>query len=88
MTMRQDFRSYALVKAMALLLTLACAVTAAFGWVYCGFYWDTLFESGDYTYSVGWNQAMNGKYSQLMEVLDDYDAQRRDHPLGYLKGQF
>lgn len=88
MTMRQDFRSYALVKAMALLLTLACAVTAAFGWVYCGFYWDTLFESGDYTYSVGWNQAMNGKYIQLMEVLDDYDAQRRDHPLGYLKGQF
>ena len=88
MTMRQDFRSYALVKAIALLLTLACAVAAAFGWVYCGFYWDTLFESGDYTYSVGWNQAMNGKYSQLMEVLDDYDAQRRDHPLGYLKGQF
>ena len=79
--MRQDFRSYALVKAAALLLTLACAVGATFGCLYCGLYWDSFFEGGDYTYSLAWNQAMNDRYSHLMEILDDYDSMRRGQSL-------
>ena len=86
--MRQDFRSYALVKAAALLLTLACAVGATFGCLYCGLYWDSFFEGGDYTYSLAWNQAMNDRYSHLMEILDDYDSMRRGQSLGYLEDQY
>ncbi len=86
--MRQDFRSYALVKAAALLLTVACAVGATFGCLYCGLYWDSFFEGGDYTYSLAWNQAMNDRYSHLMEILDDYDSMRRGQSLGYLEDQY
>ena len=86
--MKQDFRSYALVKAAALLLTVACAVGATFGCLYCGLYWDSFFEGGDYTYSLAWNQAMNARYSHLMEILDDYDSKRRGQALGYLEEQY
>ena len=83
--MRQDFRSYALVKAAALVVTIACGVTAVFGWIYCAMNWDSMFEMGDFTNSMAWNQAMNYKYSHLMEILDDYDAMRRGQKLGYLE---
>ncbi len=85
---RQDIRSYALVKAIALLLTIACGVCATFGWVYCGMYWDTLFEIGDHTYSMAWNQAMNARYSHLLGILNDFDAMRRGESLGYLEEQY
>ena len=86
--MKQDFRSYALVKAAALLLTVACAVGATFGCLYCGLYWDSMFETGEHTNSMAWNQAMNARYSHLMEVLNDYDTKRRGQSLGYLEDQF
>ena len=86
--MKQDFRSYALVKAIALLLTIACAVAATFGCLYCGLYWDSMFEAGDQTNSLAWNQAMNAKYSHLMDILNDYDSTRRGQALGYLEEQY
>ncbi len=86
--MKQDFRSYALVKAAALLLTVACAVGTTFGCVYCGMYWDSFFDAGGYANSMAWNQAMNSKYSHLMEILNDYDSKRRGDELGYLEDQF
>ena len=86
--MKQDFRSYALVKAAALILTIACGVAAVFGWLYCSFYWDSMFEIGDYSNSMAWNQAMNARYSHLMEVLDHYDRMRRGQTLGYLEEQY
>ncbi|MCI8651865.1 MAG: HAMP domain-containing histidine kinase [Oscillospiraceae bacterium] len=85
--MKQDFRSYALVKAVALLLTVACAVGAVFGCLYCGLYWDSMFEAGEGINSMAWNQAMNAKYSHLIEILNDYDSKRRGQPLGYLEEQ-
>ncbi|MCI9264274.1 MAG: HAMP domain-containing histidine kinase [Oscillospiraceae bacterium] len=86
--MRQDIRSHAWFKALALLLTLACAVGATFGCLYCGLYWDSFFEGGDYTYSLAWNQAMNARYSHLTEILNDYDSMRRGQSLGYLEDQY
>lgn len=85
--MKQDIRSSAWFKAITLLLTLACAVAATFGWLYCCFSWDSLFDN-NYTYSIGWNQAMSAKHSHLLDVLEDYDTQRRDQSLGYLEEQF
>ena len=43
--MKQDSRSSAWFKAITLLLTLACAVAATFGWLYCCFSWDSLFDN-------------------------------------------
>jgi len=86
--MKQDLRSYALVKAAALLITIACAVGTTLGCLYCGLYWDSMFEAGEYTNSMAWNQAMNAKYSHLMEILEDYDSKRRGKDLGYLEEQF
>ena len=37
---------------------------------------------------MAWNQAMNSKYSHLMEILNDYDSKRRGDELGYLEDQF
>ena len=85
--MKQDIRSSAWFKAITLLLTLACAVAATFGWLYCCFSWDSLFDN-NYTYPIGWNQAMSAKHSHLLDVLEDYDTQRRDQSLGYLEEQF
>ena len=85
--MKQDFRSYALVKALALILSIACGVTAVFGWFYCGMYWDSMFEIGGYSTSLAWNQAMNDRYSHLMEILDNYDYMRRGQTLGYVGDQ-
>ncbi len=85
--MKQDFRSYALVKAVALILTVACAVGTVFGCLYCGLHWDSFFSSAALPNSLAWNQAMTDKYSQLMEVLDDFDAVRRGQSLGYVEEQ-
>lgn len=82
--MKQDFRSYALVKAVALLLTVACAAGAVFGWFYSLSHWDSMFSDGDFTYTPAWNQAMNDQYSTLMNVLDRYDQIRRGVKPGYL----
>jgi len=67
--MKHDIRSNALVKAVSVLIVVSLGVAAFFGWVYCGIHWDTLFDIGDYTYSAAYTQAMNGKYSRLMELL-------------------
>ena len=83
--MKQDIRSNPMVKAITLLLVVACAVGAVFSWIYCGYYWDSLFDEEDFTSSVLWSQAANDKYSQLMECLEAYDAVRRGQTLGYLE---
>ena len=86
--MKQDFRSYALVKAVALLLTVACGVAAVFSWVYCIFWWDSLFESDTTAYPVVWSRAMNDRYSGLMSLVESYDAKRRGQSLGYVEEQY
>lgn len=85
--MKQDFRSYALVKAAALLLTVACAVAVTFGCLYCGLHWDSFFGSDQLPNSLAYNQAMSDKFSQLMGVLNDFDTVRRGESLGYVGEQ-
>ena len=83
--MKQDLRSYALVKALALLLSIGCAVGALFSWIYCAYHWDSLFDTSSYTASALWSQGMNDRYSRLMETLGIYDQLRRGEELGYLQ---
>lgn len=82
--MKQDFRSFFLVKAAALLLTVACGVTATFGWLYCISRWESLFENDGRAYSPAWNQAIGDHYDTLLHVISHYDSLRRGNSLGYL----
>lgn len=81
--MKHDIRSSALVKAVSVLIVISLGVASFFGWVYCGIHWDTLFDIGDYTYSAAYTQAMNGKYSQLMALLDYEKVRSRGGTLSY-----
>ena len=83
--MKQDIRSYALLKALALLLAVGCAIGASFSWIYCAYHWDSLFDRDTVTSSSMWNQGMNERYSHLIETLDIYDQIRRGEKLGYLQ---
>lgn len=83
--MKQDFRSHALVKALVLLFSVACAVGALFSWIYCAYHWDSLFNNETYASSAMWYQGMQGRYSHLMSALDIYDQIRRGEKLGYLQ---
>ena len=86
--MKQDIRSHWWFKALTLLVTLACAVALTFGCLYCGLHWDSFFGSDALPNSLAYNQAMNDKYSQLMEVLNDFDSKRRGQSLGYVGEQY
>ena len=80
--MKQDIRSYALLKALALLLAVGCAIGASFSWIYCAYHCDSLFDRDTVTSSSMWNQGINERYSHLMETLDIYDQIRRGEKLG------
>lgn len=86
--MKQDFRSHAVVKAIALLLAVACAVGAAFGWFYSLSRWGTLFEQGDFQDSPAWSQAHSDNYSTLMRVLEWYDQLRQGEETSYLDQKY
>lgn len=68
--MKRDIRSSPLVKALAVLLAMACGVGAFLSWAYCGIHWDSLFRPGDYTRSAAYEQAMNDRYVTLIQLLD------------------
>ena len=85
--MRQDIRSHWWLKALTLLVTVAAAVALTFGCLYCGLHWDSFFGSGGLPNSLAYNQAMNEKFSHLMDVLNDFDSLRRGESLGYVGEQ-
>jgi len=87
MMMKHDFRDLALVKAVAVLLSIVCGVVSAFGWIYCGVHWDTLFDIGDYTYSSDWHQALYESYHFLERRLDYEWSKLRWGKLSYLEEQ-
>jgi len=66
----KGLRASALVKALALLLTVALGVACVGGWVYCGVNWDSIFDIGDYTYSAAWNTALNAAHTQLENRME------------------
>lgn len=84
---KHDFRDRALVKALAVLLTIACGVCAVFGWIYCGVNWDSMFDVGDFTYSSAWNQARENALWRLSERLGYEWAKLRWGKLTYLEEQ-
>lgn len=83
--MKQDFRSFFLVKAIALLLAVVCGVGAFFSGLYCLYFSDNLFgDNSDYTTSARWYSAKNDAYSRLTYLLETYDSVRRGETSGYL----
>lgn len=84
--MKQDFRSFFFVKALALLLAVVCGVGAFFCGLYCLYYSDNLlWENGSYASSAQWYSARNQAFSRLTDVLYTYDMVRRGETLGYLE---
>lgn len=82
--MRHDIRSNLFVKALAILLAVACGVGAFLSWIYCGIHWDTLFNLGDYTCSAAYQQAMNDQHTTLSRLLDYEQTLTRGRELDYL----
>ncbi len=87
MMMKHDFRDRAVVKALAVLLAIACGVVSAFGWIYCGVNWDSMFEVGDFTYSNTWSQALSQSIDRLNQRLNYEWAIHRWGALNYLDQQ-
>lgn len=75
-----------IVKAVALLLAVACGLGGIFSGLYCLYYSDgLLWKNGDYTSSARWYNEKNAAYNRLVTLLDTYDAVRRGETLGYLE---
>jgi len=87
MMMKHDFRDRAIVKAIAVLLAIICGVCAAFGWIYCGINWDSMFEVGDFTYSAAWSDALSHSIRRLNQRLNYEWAKQRWGALNYLEQQ-
>jgi len=85
--MKHDFRDRAAVKAIAVLLSIACGVGAFFGWIYCGVNWDSMFEVGDFTYSAAWSDALSQSIRRLDQRLNYEWAKHRWGKLSYLDEQ-
>jgi len=85
--MKHDFRDRAIVKAVAVLLSIVCGVCAVFGWIYCGINWDSMFEVGDFTYSAAWGDALSQSINRLDRRLNYEWAKHRWGALNYLEQQ-
>ncbi len=83
--MKHDIRDRALTKGLAVLLFIALGVASAFGVIYCGLHWDTLFNIGDFTYSSAWNRARNDALDQLNQRLEYEWIKRCRGELSYLE---
>lgn len=84
---KHDFRERAWVKAIAVVLFIACGVGACFSWIYCAIYWNDLFGAADYTSSPAYVQAMNNQYGRLMELCRYEESLRAGKTLSYLQEQ-
>ena len=85
--MKTDFRSRFWVKALALLLTVACGTAAALGWLYTLAHQDAIFRPDNYTYSRAYSDAMNDARYSLDSMLRYYDRERRGESLTYFEQQ-
>lgn len=84
--MKSSFRANPWVKAVAILLHIACWTATFFGVIYCGTHWDTFLDIGDYTYSTAYVQAMNQSYSTFRNMLEfRYRRNGQDGFLSYLE---
>ena len=85
--MKTDFRSRFWVKALALLLTVACGTAASLGWLYTIAHYDAIFRPQDYTDSRAYHDAMNEARIALDSLLRYYDRERRGESLTYFEQQ-